>query len=215
MTDLPQTTNILLLLSLVSLIPIAVLMTTSFVKIAIVLALVRNALGVQQIPPNMALYGLALILTLYIMAPTLSAMAERAPGKDFSTLQSSYHSVTDIAQPLKGFLAEHTHKEEHRFFLETIKRIWPPEMAESLPEDSFATLIPAFMISELTSAFEIGFLLYLPFIVIDLIVSNLLLAMGMMMVSPLTISLPLKLFLFVVVDGWSQLARSLILTYGV
>ena len=211
--DFTQLSHLALLAGAVSLVPFFVLMTTSFVKIAVVLSLVRNALGIQQIPPNMALYGLALILTLYIMAPVFSQMAEIAETRSFDSVSAVFESVGAIAEPLRLFLLDHTDKLEHDFFIRTVEKIWPEDLAAAIDRESFATLIPAFMITELTAAFEIGFLLYLPFIAIDLIVSNLLLAMGMMMVSPLTISLPLKLFLFVVVDGWSQLIRGLIFTY--
>ena len=212
-TDLTQISHLALLAGAVSLVPFFILMTTSFVKIAVVLPLVRNALGIQQIPPNMALYGLALILTLYIMAPVFSQMAEIAETRSFASVSEVFDSISVIAEPLRVFLLEHTDELEHDFFINTVEKIWPQHLVDSIDRESFATLIPAFMITELTAAFEIGFLLYLPFIAIDLIVSNLLLAMGMMMVSPLTISLPLKLFLFVVVDGWSQLIRGLVFTY--
>jgi type III secretion protein R len=115
---------------------------------------------------------------------------------------------------LRAFLMEHTTASQREFFLTTATRLWPASMAETVTPDSFFILAPAFTVAELTAAFEIGFLIYLPFVVIDLIVSNILLAMGMMMVSPMTISLPLKLFLFVMVDGWSRLVEGLILSYA-
>jgi type III secretion protein R len=176
--------------------PLLVVMTTSFVKITVVLSLVRNAMGVQQIPPNMALYGLAAILTFYIMAPVGQHMYE-----------------TVSAEPLRGFLLKHSRPQQRAFFMDTAQKLWEPQMVAGLQQTDFIVLVPAFLVSELTSAFEMGFLLYLPFIVIDLIVSNILLAMGMMMVSPVTISLPLKLFLFVMIDGWSRLIHGLVLTY--
>jgi type III secretion protein R len=185
------------LLALLALVPILVVITTSFVKISVVLQLVRNALGVQQIPPNMALYGLAAILSFYIMAPAAQNM----------------YAVVRGAEPLRGFMLKHSRPQLRQFFMNTAKELWDEKLLKGLKEDHFLILMPSFMVSELTSAFEIGFLLYLPFIVIDLIVSNILLAMGMMMVSPVTISLPLKLFLFVMVDGWGRLIRGLVMTY--
>src|SRR5262249_42221040 len=119
----------------------------------------------------------------------------------------------EAAQPFKGFLKKHIRPEQQDFFFRTTRQIWPDDLAKQVDKESYMILIPAFTVSELTSAFEIGFLIYLAFIVIDLVVSSILLAMGMMMVSPLTISLPFKLFLFVMVDGWSRLIHGLVLTY--
>ncbi|MQA40723.1 type III secretion system export apparatus subunit SctR [Rugamonas aquatica] len=202
-------------LALLALVPIMIVMTTSFVKIAVVLSLVRNAIGVQQIPPNMALYGLAAILSFYVMAPVGQHMYDTVRADPAAT-----HSVEQLgaavlrgAEPLRGFLVKQSRPQQREFFLHTAQELWGAKMAAGLQHDHFIVLIPAFLVSELTAAFEIGFLLYLPFVVIDLIVSNILLAMGMMMVSPVTISLPLKLFLFVAVDGWTRLIRGLVLSY--
>ncbi|THF57264.1 type III secretion system export apparatus subunit SctR [Pseudothauera rhizosphaerae] len=207
--------NLAFALALLALVPILVVVTTSFVKIAVVLSLVRNALGVQQIPPNMALYGLAAILSFYIMAPVGQHMYEtlQAQSASIESTGDFARVVVDGAEPLRGFLLKHSRPQLREFFLQTAHRLWDQKLVADLSHQHFIVLMPAFLVSELTSAFEIGFLLYLPFIVIDLIVSNILLAMGMMMVSPVTISLPLKLFLFVMVDGWSRLIRGLVLTY--
>jgi len=207
--------SLALLLALLALVPILAVATTSFVKITVVLSLVRNALGVQQVPPNLALYGLAAILSFYIMAPVGQHMlntvrADPAPTASVLDLEST---LVRGAEPLRAFLIKHSRPQQREFFVTTARKLWDKEMLIDLREDHFMVLMPAFMVSELTSAFEIGFLLYLPFIVIDLIVSNILLSMGMMMVSPVTISLPLKLFLFVMIDGWSRLIRGLVLTY--
>ncbi len=200
---------------LLALAPLIVVMTTSFVKITVVLSLVRNAMGVQQIPPNMALYGLAAILTFYIMAPVGQHMYETVSAEPAVNDSVEHLGRTFVrgAEPLRTFLFQHSRPQQRTFFLETAGRLWEPQMVAGLQENDFIVLVPAFLVSELTSAFQMGFLLYLPFIVIDLIVSNILLAMGMMMVSPVTISLPLKLFLFVMVDGWSRLIHGLVLTY--
>lgn len=200
---------------LMALVPLLVVLTTSFVKITVVLSLVRNAMGVQQIPPNMALYGLAAILTFYIMAPIGQHMYETVNAEPGATESVDHlgRAMLQGAEPLRGFLMKHSRPQQRAFFMDTAHKLWEPQMVARLQESDFIVLVPAFLVSELTSAFEMGFLLYLPFIVIDLIVSNILLAMGMMMVSPVTISLPLKLFLFVMVDGWSRLIHGLVLTY--
>ncbi|MBW7899931.1 MAG: type III secretion system export apparatus subunit SctR [Rhodocyclaceae bacterium] len=203
-------------LALMSLVPVLVICTTSFLKLAIVMSLVRNALGVQQIPPNIALYGLALILSAYIMAPIAGRMVD-AVRDDPAALKSVAAMATtlrDGAEPLRAFMVRNSRPEQRDFFVRTAQRMWGAEMAAEVRGTDFLVLAPAFIVTELTMAFQIGFLLFLPFIVIDLIVSNILLAMGMMMVSPVTISLPLKLFLFVSVDGWSRLIHGLILTYA-
>jgi len=198
-----------------ALVPLLVVMTTSFMKIAVVLSLVRNAMGVQQIPPNLALYGLALILTFYILAPVGQHMYRTVAAEPqvSDSLDHMARTVLRGAEPLRTFLYQHSRPQQRAFFMDTAKKLWEPQLAEQLQERDFLVLVPAFLVSEMTSAFEMGFLLYLPFIVIDLIVSNILLAMGMMMVSPVTISLPLKLFLFVMVDGWSRLIHGLVLSY--
>ncbi|WP_142848231.1 type III secretion system export apparatus subunit SctR [Telmatospirillum sp. J64-1] len=216
MTQLPDPLVLAAFLAVVALVPFLAIMVTSFVKLAIVLSLVRNALGVQQIPPNMAIYGLAIILSVYIMAPVGYAIAEgiRGLNVDLSTSEGVMMALETGSEPLREFLMRHTSAAQREFFLHTATRLWPAEMTETLTADSYFILAPAFTVSELTLAFQIGFLLYLPFVVIDLIVSNILLAMGMMMVSPMTISLPLKLFLFVMVDGWSRLIEGLVLSYA-
>lgn len=208
--------SLALLLALLALVPIAVVTTTTFMKIAIVMTLVRNALGVQQIPPNIALYGLSLILTAYIMAPIGNQIYDNITQLPESTesVGALILSVRTSAEPLRVFMEKHSKQEQRDLFVRTAQRMWGPELAANVKGTDFLVLMPAFLVSELTSAFQIGFLLFLPFIVIDLIISNILLAMGMMMVSPVTISLPLKLFLFVSVDGWSRLIHGLIMTYA-
>ena len=216
MIKIPDPFTIIIVLTLLALAPFMAVMITSFIKLVVVLSLVRNALGVQQIPPNMVINGLAIILTLYIMAPVGQKVfavfqAHDLAGKDFKTIAR----VADKAkEPIIEFLMAHSHKRERQFFVTTAKAIWPEEKAAAVNEDDLIVLIPSFTVSELTTAFQIGFLLYLPFVAIDLIVSNILLAMGMMMVSPMTISLPFKLLLFVLLDGWARLIHGLVLTYG-
>lgn len=216
MANLPDPFYIIIVLTSLALAPFMAVMVTSFIKLVVVLSLVRNALGIQQIPPNMVINGLAIILTLYIMAPVGQDIYDKLKdkdlaGKDFASIA---RAAEEAKEPLKGFLIKHSQKRERQFFVKSAKAIWPKEKAKSLKSDDMIVLIPAFTVSELTTAFQIGFLLYLPFVAIDLIVSNILLAMGMMMVSPMTISLPFKLLLFVLLDGWARLIHGLVLTYG-
>ncbi|MDR1435334.1 MAG: type III secretion system export apparatus subunit SctR [Puniceicoccales bacterium] len=211
---LDPTTIIVLLVSL-TMAPFLLLLVSSFVKISSILSLIRNALGVQQIPPNMVLNGMAIMLTIYIMYPVLQDTfnISRNIDYDMNNIASLEPKLTETCAPLKRFLERHTKSRGRAFFLKTAKRIWPEQMQKDLKEGNLLVLIPAFVVSELTDAFQIGFLLYLPFIAIDMIVSNILLAMGMMMVSPMTISLPFKMMLFVLVDGWTKLVEGIVRTY--
>lgn len=226
-----------LVLAMLALVPTLAVVTTSFLKISIVMSLVRNALGVQQAPPNVALYGMALILSAYIMAPVglravdgmmgvpamspagvaapagPAGVAGLASGAPPLRVDALLRGVQAGVEPLKDFMLRNSRPEQRLFFANTARRIWGPRLAAGIDERTLLVLVPAFMLSEMNAAFQIGFLLYLPFVLIDLIVSNVLLAMGMMMVSPVTISLPLKLFLFVMVDGWTRLIQGLVLSY--
>ncbi|KAB0676845.1 type III secretion system export apparatus subunit SctR [Aureimonas leprariae] len=207
--------NLILLVAGAALFPFIAVVATSFIKLSVVFLLVRNAIGVQNIPPNMALNALAIILSGYIMAPvvveTYNALSTQS--FDLNTIGGVKAAYEAGKGPLTDFLTRHAAMREKMFFLEAARTLWPADMAAQLSQDSIAVVLPAFTVSQLREAFEIGFLLYLPFIAIDLIVSNILLAMGMMMVSPLTISLPFKLFLFVMIDGWSRLILGLVKTY--
>jgi type III secretion protein R len=198
------------------LVPFAAVTMTSFLKIAVVLFLVRNALGTQQTPPNVVLYGIAIVLAAYVSAPLLGEIQARltAPDADFASAEGLRRMAEGLAAPLRDFLGRFAAESERAFLLTAAGRVWPAENAAAATRDDLSILIPAFVISELRRAFEIGFLLYLPFVAIDLIVSNVLMAMGMVMVSPLVISVPFKLALFVVVDGWSLLTHGLILGYA-
>ncbi|WP_048439645.1 type III secretion system export apparatus subunit SctR [Caenimonas sp. SL110] len=204
-------------LAMLGLVPLVFVTTTSFLKIAIVLSLVRNALGVQQSPPNIVLYAMALMLTVFIMAPIGYEIADAVEAEPNSTKSASamVAAARRGAEPMRKFLLANTKTEQRDFFVAQAKRIWPPKMADEVRHTDLLILVPAFVVTELTAAFEIGFLLFLPFIVIDLVVSNILMALGMMMVSPATITLPLKLFLFVMVDGWSRLLHGMVLTYRI
>ena len=206
-------------LALMALIPFMAVMGTSFLKLVVVFSILRNATGLQQIPPNIAMNALAIILTLYIMAPVGYEAYEIVQREDieFNLKSEDMGWVEDlklIAAPYKQFIKHNTNEQQRTFFLKSARLLWPKKYQMELAEDDFIVLLPSFCISELTKAFQIGFLLYLPFIIIDLIVSNILLAMGMMMVSPMTISLPFKLLLFVLLDGWTRLIHGLVLSYG-
>jgi type III secretion protein R len=202
-------------LAMLGLVPLVFVTTTSFLKISIVLSLVRNALGVQQSPPNIVLYALALMMTVFIRAPIGYEIGDAVQAEPNATSNATnlISAVKRGAEPMRKFLLANSKTEQRDFFVGQAKRIWPPKMANEVRHTDLLVLVPAFVVTELTAAFEIGFLLFLPFIVIDLVVSNILMAMGMMMVSPATITLPLKLFLFVMVDGWTRLLHGLVLTY--
>ncbi|MFL9950542.1 type III secretion system export apparatus subunit SctR [Paraburkholderia agricolaris] len=202
-------------LALLSLVPTLVIVCTSFLKISTVLLMLRNALGVQQIPPNIALYALSLILSAYVMMPVAQRIYDQvaATPEQTRSVDTFFKQVQAASDPLRGFMMRNSEPAQRTFFVATARRLWGPDTPADLKEDNFLVLMPAFMVSELTRSFQIGFLLYLPFLVIDLVVSNILLAMGMMMVSPVMIALPIKLFLFVMLDGWTRLIHGLVLSY--
>jgi type III secretion protein R len=212
----PDVLPLLGIVTLVSLVPFLVVTLTAFLKISVVMLLLRNALGIQQTPPNMVLYGIALMLTVYITGPVLAEVYARVsdPALRLRSIQDWQAVIQSAIEPVRAYLLRFTDPAERDFLLSATARVWPPEASAAATPNDMVILIPSFVISELTRAFEIGFLLYLPFIVIDLIVSAILMAMGMMMVSPLAISVPFKLFLFVMVDGWSRLLHGLILSYS-
>jgi len=204
----------------VSLAPFVGVMVTSFTKIVIVLSLLRNALGLQQTPPNIILNGLALVLSLYVMAPVFAEMKSAVEEKENVALNENVEigdlmkMVSAAEGPLREFLRAHSSATERQFFLQSAKKTIPEESDIPLEKDSFLVIIPAFVVSELASAFLIGFLIYLPFLIVDLITANLLMALGMIMMPPTLVSLPFKLLLFVTLEGWSQLIHGLILTYS-
>jgi len=200
----------------IALAPFVGVMVTSFTKIIVVLSLLRNALGLQQVPPNVVLNGMALILTVYVMLPVGLEMTEQARSVEGGALKNT-ENIAAVAEktkePLRDFLIKHSSTEQRAFFLKSAQKNLPQERANQLTEQDFVVIIPAFTVGELSAAFQIGFLIFLPFLVIDLIIANILMAMGMMMLSPTTISLPFKLLLFVLVDGWVKLAHGLVLSY--
>ncbi|HSX12105.1 MAG TPA: type III secretion system export apparatus subunit SctR [Rhabdochlamydiaceae bacterium] len=219
----PTLISQLAVLAALALLPFAIMLLTSYVKIVVVLSLLRNALGVQQSPPNQVLNGIALLLTVYVMFPTALAMynlagdyiQKNAPPTLISGPTAIYLAeVMDKAkEPLRDFLQKNTVGKHITSFYQLAYRTFPEEYKTSLKPNDFIVLVPAFITSQLKSAFEIGVLIYLPFFVIDLVTSNILLAMGMMMLSPLTIALPLKLLLLVMVDGWTLIIQGLVLSF--
>lgn len=212
----PNLMAIIVVVSTIGLVPLAVVTMTGFLKISVVLFLIRNALGVQQTPPNLVLYGIALILTVYITTPLVSEMYTRLEqqGAGLENVEQIRQTGEALRAPLQDYLSRYANERERAFFIDATESLWSQESREQLKDDDLVVLVPAFVSSELTRAFEIGFLIYIPFLVIDLVVANVLMAMGMMMVSPTLISIPLKIFLFVAVDGWSRLMHGLILSYG-
>jgi type III secretion protein R len=207
----------LLVVVFLALAPFVAVMVTSFTKIVVSLSLLRNALGLQQTPPNVVINGLALILTLYVMYPVGLQMQAAAtvapPGASSSDTGKLLSYAAAAREPLRAFLVKHSSPRERTFFLKTAQKVIPADKAKALTDQDFIVITPAFTVSELTAAFQIGFLIFLPFLVIDLVVANILLALGMMMLSPTTVSLPFKLLLFVLLDGWVKLAHGLVLSY--
>ncbi|MFN0167303.1 MAG: EscR/YscR/HrcR family type III secretion system export apparatus protein [Bryobacteraceae bacterium] len=265
-TLLPNPIVMVIVLGALSLAPFVLIMLTSFVKISVVLSILRNALGTQQVPPNQVITGLAFVLSIFVMVPVARQMYDSAgnignTGAIFS--EGSVKSIFDGAkggkEPLRRFLSRHAHATDRVLFMELAARLEratverermakaakaapseprpseprpsgsggsqsgsaaqpppappPAESIVRLDKDDFQVLIPAFVTSELKEAFQIGFLIFVPFIIIDMVVANILLAMGMSMLSPSVISLPFKLLLFVLVDGWFMIIRGLVLSY--
>lgn len=219
---IPSYFSLIILSAIIAVIPFLVVAATSFAKISIVLFLVRNALGIQQTPPGVLINTVAIVLTMFIMAPVLREIYAvlTEPGQSFETIQDLEQVFADSVAPLKAFLQIHSRPEATEFFLDATTQLWNTNGAANgatsgmtAAPDDLTILLPAFLVSELTRAFEIGFLLYLPFLVIDFVVSVIIVAMGMSMLSPTVISTPLKLLLFVFIDGWSRLLQGLVLSY--
>lgn len=199
-----------LALGALSLLPFAAMMLTSFVKIAVVLSIARSALGAQQLPPNTVITGLAVILSIQVMAPTVEASFE---AWDAAPRAGLLERADGASEPLRDFLTLHAEPEDLASFLDLARAMRPEDARDAVAERDLAVAMPAFVISELREAFRIGFLVFLPFLVVDLVVSSVLLALGMHMLSPTTVSLPFKLLLFVAADGWRLLAEALVRGY--
>ncbi|HEX3696456.1 MAG TPA: type III secretion system export apparatus subunit SctR [Polyangia bacterium] len=206
-----------------SLIPFALLMLTCFVRVSVVLSILRSAIGAAQVPPTQVLTGLAILLTLFVMAPTgeriyravepvlnLGAGADLLSGQ---TVQALVTAGDRAKEPLRDFLLKHGDRRDRTMFYDLALKMRAPDERAGISEQDLMVVAPAFVVSELRRAFEIGFLLFVPFLIIDLVIANLLLALGMHMLSPPTVSLPFKLLLFVLADGWHLVVRGLIESY--
>ena len=203
------------LLAVMSLLPFALIMLTSFSKMAVVLSLARSAMGTQQAPPTIVLTALAAVLTAHVMCPVFQTMWEQGQASydQVETGAQLLSAAARVGQPLKDFLLRHGSAEERANFAEMGRELRPASQAAQVTEDDWFVVIPAFAVTELKEAFQIGFLVFLPFLIVDMIVANVLLALGMQTLSPTQVSLPFKLLLFVAVNGWSLLAHGLILGY--
>lgn len=218
MDSFPNPIVLLGLLGVFGMAPFIAVLISSFVKIVVVMHMLRMALGLQQAPPNLAINGIAIILSMYIMAPVGMQTFERFETHDVAITDvqnpNFKAAVVDSILPVKAFLSRNSSDTEKHFFANATKKLWPPKYSKDVTEDHLLVLVTSFLVSELTLAFQIGFLIALPFIVIDLIVANILISMGMIMVAPIMISLPFKVLLFVLIDGWSRLTHGLILSYN-
>lgn len=213
-TDNPQEVvgaiKVILMLTVLALAPAILILMTSFTRVIIVLSFVRQALGTQQMPPNQLLIGLALFITLYIMSPMLTQINERSLQPYLKETITQEVALTEALKPLRKFMFHQTRDADLALFVKMSKMDKPKTRAD-VPT---TVLIPAFVISELKTAFQIGFIIYLPFLVIDMVAASVLMAMGMMMLPPVIISLPFKIMLFVFVDGWSLIVGSLVKSFG-
>ncbi|MFC1612108.1 type III secretion system export apparatus subunit SctR [Myxococcota bacterium] len=216
---------LILAIATLALVPFLLMLVTSFVKIAVVMSVVRQAIGTQQIPPTQVITGMSIILTIYIMTPVgldiyhtaQDVMIKEFRGQplhwDNMRVEAIQRVVQEGQQPLRQFLMKHTHLRERDMFYKLAWKMRKPRDRAMLTDEDFSIIVPAFVISELKEAFQIGFILFVPFLVIDMIVANILMALGMQMLSPTTISLPFKILLFVMVDGWYLITRGLLLGY--
>lgn len=211
---------LMLMLAALSLAPFLVIMLTSFVKVSVVLSIIRNAIGTQQIPPTQVITGFSFVLTIFIMTPVVKDSFREANfsryGSDRmiseTTVREIFDGVDRGKEPIRQFLLRHAHVSDKNEFFKLARDLDPNHQADA---ESFTVAVPAFVTSELKEAFFIGFMVYLPFLIIDMVVSNILMALGMMMLSPTTVSLPFKLLLFVITDGWLLVVKGLVIDYVV
>ena len=207
--DLAITVQIVLLLTLLSLAPALLILLTSFTRIVIVLSLLRHALSTQQIPPNQVIIGLSLFLTFFIMTPVFDKVNQDAIKPYMAKEINQQEALTRAMVPFREFMFKQTREKDIALFMRAAK-LPNPSSEAAVPSRA---LIPAFVISELRTAFEMGFMLFIPFLIIDMVVASVLMSMGMMMLPPIMISLPFKILLFVLVDGWNLLVQSLIMSF--
>lgn len=204
------TIDLIILITILSLAPSILVMMTCFTRIIISFSLLRNAMGVQQTPPNQVMIGLALFLTLFIMSPVISEMNEVAYTPYKNGEYTSVEAIEAASKPLKVWMLKNTSNDSMDFFLELSGADISVETEEQFIEEvSFITVVPAFILSEIKIGFEIGFLIYIPFLIIDIVVSTVLMSMGMMMLPPTTVSIPFKILMFILADGWTLLLGSL------
>ncbi len=202
--------KLLIILTVLTLLPSILIMTTSFVRIVIVFSFLKSAMGTQQAPPNQVLIGLAIFLTIFIMAPTFNTINNNAIKPYLDNKITQQQAIDEGSKPLREFMLKQTRQNDLKLFIDVAK-VQGEITKENVP---LYVVIPAFMISEIKTAFTIGFLLFIPFLIIDLVVASVLLSMGMMMLPPVMVSLPFKLLLFVMVDGWHLLVKSLIVSFS-
>lgn len=201
--------KLMLLLTVLSLAPSILILMTSFARIVIILSFVRTALATQQMPPNQVIVGLALFLTFFIMAPTLQQVNEEALTPLFNEEISLDEAYANASGPFKEFMSKHTRQKDLELFL----RYTEAERPETIEDIPLTVMVPAFALSEIKTAFQIGFMIFIPFLVIDMIVASVLMSMGMMMLPPVMISLPFKILLFVLVDGWYLVMKSILQSF--
>ena len=209
-TNVSTSIKLLLLLTVLSLAPSILILMTSFARIVIVLSFTRTALATNQMPPNQVIIGLALFLTFFIMAPTLQEVNEQALQPLFDEEIGLEEAYERAAIPFKEFMAKNTRQKDLELFLEYNQS----ERPQSIEDIQLTTLVPAFALSEIKTAFQMGFMIFIPFLVIDMIVASVLMAMGMMMLPPVMISLPFKILLFILVDGWYLVMKSLLQSFN-
>ncbi len=210
-TDMVPAVKIVALLTILSIAPAILLMMTSFTRILVVLSFVRQALGTASMPPNQVIVGLALFLTMFTMSPVIDIVKEKAFTPYIEKKITQEQAFDELLKPVRKFMLAQTRETDLEMFFGITKQPRPKTFADV----GMTTLMPAFMVSELKTAFQIGFLIYIPFLVIDMVVSSVLMAMGMMMLPPTVVSLPFKLILFVMVDGWSLIVENIVKSFNI
>lgn len=210
--DYSVSLQILFIMTALTLLPAALMMMTAFTRIVVVLAILRQAIGLQQTPSNQIMIGMALFLTLFIMTPTLDRVNEVALQPYLKEEMTSIQAVEAASVPVRDFMLAQTREDDIALFVKLAGKEGTIASLEELP---FTILMPAFVTSELKTAFQIGFMIFIPFLIVDMVVASVLMAMGMMMLSPIIISLPFKIMLFVMVDGWAMIMATLAASFGI
>jgi flagellar biosynthetic protein FliP len=210
--DYTVSLQILFIMTALTLLPAALMMMTAFTRIIVVLAILRQAIGLQQTPSNQIMIGMALFLTLFIMTPTLDKVNEVALQPYLKEEMTSIQAVEAASVPVRDFMLAQTREDDIALFVKLAGKEGTIQSMDDLP---FTILMPAFVTSELKTAFQIGFMIFIPFLIVDMVVASVLMAMGMMMLSPIIISLPFKIMLFVMVDGWSMIMGTLAASFGI